>query len=60
MRRTHRDATKFLINVHPEVVDILLDEERKHIEELESMLGIQLVIKGDIELHREGFEVVRL
>ena len=60
MRRTHKDATKFLINVHPEVVDILLDEERKHIEELESMLGIQLVIKGDIELHREGLEVVRL
>ena len=60
MRRAHKDAAKFLINVHPEVVDILLDEERRHVEELENLLNIQLVIKGDAELHREGFEVVRL
>ncbi len=60
MRRAHKDASKFLINVHPEVVDILLDEERRNVEELESLLNIQLVIKGDAELHREGFEVVRL
>ncbi len=58
MRRTHKDATRFLINVHPEVVDILLDEERRHVEELERLLNIQLVIKSDDELHREGFEVV--
>ncbi len=60
MKKTHKDATKFLINVHPEVVDVLLDEERKHVEELERFLNIQLIIKGDGELHREGFEVVRL
>ena len=60
MRRAHKDASKFLINVHPDVVDILLDEERKHVEELERLLNVQLVMKGDAELHREGFEVVRL
>ncbi len=60
MRRAHKDATKLLINAHPEVVDILLDEERKHVEDLESRLKVQLVIKDDSELHRERFEVVRL
>ena len=60
MRNAHKDAAKFLVNVHPEVVDVLLDEERKHVEELERTLGIQLVIKGDAELHQEGYEVVRL
>ena len=61
MRRTHKDAVKIPDQCPPrEVVDILLDEERRHVEELESLLNIQLVIKGDAELHREGFEVVRL
>lgn len=60
MRRAHKDAAKLLINAHPEVVDILLDEERKHVEDLESRLHVQLVIKGDSELHLERFEVVRL
>ncbi len=49
-----------MINVHPEVADRLLEEERPHVEQLESHLNIQLVIKADPELHIEGFEVIAL
>jgi ribonuclease G len=54
----HQTSQKILVNVHPEVADRLLEEERPHVEELESHLNIQLVIKADPELHIEGFEVI--
>ncbi len=56
----HQNSQKIMINVHPEVADRLLEEERPHVEQLESHLNIQLVIKADPELHIEGFEVIAL
>lgn len=64
LREVHRalghnkDHRKMMVNVHPEVADRLLEEERRHVEELERRLEIQLVIKADPELHIEGFEVL--
>lgn len=59
--RVHsKDSRKFLINVHPDVADRLLEEERHHVEELENYLNLQLVIKADPELHIEGFEVIAI
>ncbi|MEK6710817.1 MAG: Rne/Rng family ribonuclease [Nitrospinota bacterium] len=57
-RRTHRKSQKFLLNVHPDVGSRLMEDERRHVEEVEKRLGVQLVIKADPELHLEGFEVI--
>ncbi|MBI2177728.1 MAG: ribonuclease E/G, partial [Candidatus Tectomicrobia bacterium] len=57
-RHTHRKSRKFLLNVHPDVGSRLLEDERRHVEEVEKRLGVQLVIKADPELHMEGFEVI--
>jgi ribonuclease G len=60
VRAHHPDCQKLLINVHPDVADRLLEEERPHVEELENHMGAQLVIKADTELHIEGFEVIAI
>ncbi|MDA1000993.1 MAG: Rne/Rng family ribonuclease [bacterium] len=60
VRRLHPESEKIMINVHPEVVGLLLEEERHHVEIIEKNLGVQLVIKADPELHIEGFEVIAL
>ncbi|MBI3128884.1 MAG: Rne/Rng family ribonuclease [Candidatus Tectomicrobia bacterium] len=57
-RHAHRKSRKFLLNVHPDVGSRLLEDERRHVEEVERRLGVQLVIKADPELHLEGFEVI--
>jgi ribonuclease G len=58
VRNHNKDNRKMLVNVHPDVADRLLEEERRHVEELERRLDAQLVIKADPELHIEGFEVI--
>ncbi len=58
VRRNHPSNRKVMINVHPDVADLLLEDERCHVEELENKLNIQLVVKADLELHQEGFEVI--
>ncbi|MEE9241503.1 MAG: Rne/Rng family ribonuclease [bacterium] len=58
VRAHHKDNRKLMINVHPEVADRLLEEERRHVEELERRLNTQFVIKADPDLHIEGFEVI--
>ncbi|MEE9274284.1 MAG: Rne/Rng family ribonuclease [bacterium] len=60
LRRLHELSDKFLVNVSPDVADLLLEEERRHVESLEKSLDVQLVIKADPELHQEGFEVIAI
>jgi len=60
VRAHSKGNQKFLINVHPDVADRLLEEERPHVEILENYLNLQLVIKADPELHIEGFEVIAI
>ncbi|MFQ5894212.1 MAG: ribonuclease E/G [Nitrospinota bacterium] len=52
------DTPKALATVHPQVADLLLDEEAPYVEALERELGLKVVIKADPELHQEGYEVV--
>lgn len=58
VRRLHPESEKLMLNVHPDVADLLLEEQRQHAEILEKNLAVQLVIKADPELHIEGFEVI--
>ena len=49
---------KALVTVHPAVADMLYDEERQGVEDLEREFGKKIVIKADPNMHQEQFEVV--
>ncbi len=51
---------KLRVNVHPNVADLLFDEESDHLDSLERELDVQVLIKADYDLHREGFEVTTI
>ncbi len=51
---------KLTVNVHPSVADLLFDEESEYLDSLERELDIQVIIKADYDLHREGFEVTSI
>jgi ribonuclease G len=48
---------KVVVTVHPTVANLLYDEERKSIDELEKELLKKIVVKSDANLHIEQFEV---
>lgn len=49
-----------MVDVNPEVADLLYDEERTGIEHLERKLGKKIVIKVKDGLHQDQFEVVEV
>ncbi len=53
-------AEKILVNAHPAVADLLLEEESVYLEHIEKQLQTKVVVKADKDLHREGFEVMAL
>jgi len=49
-----------MIKANPSVAELLTDEERLGIEEIEQAFGIKLIIKDDYKLHQENFEIMTL
>ncbi|MBI4211206.1 MAG: Rne/Rng family ribonuclease [Deltaproteobacteria bacterium] len=48
---------QIVVSCHPSVADLLYDEERPHLEEIEHRLGRRISIKGVAEYHLEQFDV---
>ena len=51
---------KMIIGVHPNVANLLYDEERQGIEDLERQFHKKIVIKADQSLHLEQYDIVAL
>jgi len=51
---------KIMITAHPDVTDLLYEEERERLEEIELMYSFKSVIKADKNYHREYYEIVTL
>ncbi len=51
-------GTKVLLSVHPQVADLLYDEERKGLEELEKKFKKRVTVRAKPGFHQEQFEVV--
>ncbi|MHB8173974.1 MAG: Rne/Rng family ribonuclease [Nitrospirota bacterium] len=49
---------KIMVSVNPEVADLLYDEERQGVEDLELELKKKLIIKADTTLHQEQYDIV--
>jgi len=54
----HADEKKALVTVNSLVADMMYDEERQGVEELEKEFQKKIVIKADPNLHQEQYEVV--
>jgi ribonuclease G len=55
---TGSDEKKALVTVNSGVADLMYDEERQGVEELEKEFQKKIVIKADPNLHQEQYEVV--
>jgi len=55
---TNAEEKKALVTVNSVVADMLYDEERQGVEELEKEFLKKIVIKADPNLHQEQYEVV--
>lgn len=51
---------KIIIGVHPTVANLLYDEERHGVEELEREYHKKIIIKADSNLHMEQYDIVTL
>ncbi len=51
---------KIIIGVHPAVANILYDEERKNIDELEREYCRKVIVKADSNLHMEQYDIVTI
>jgi ribonuclease G len=49
--------TTAIIKASPAVADLLSDEERQGIEDIENIYGIKLIIKEDEAVHQENYEI---
>ncbi len=49
---------KIMVSVNPEVADLLYDEERQGVEDLELELKKKLIIKADTTLHQAQYDIV--
>ncbi|MDA8169939.1 MAG: Rne/Rng family ribonuclease [Nitrospiraceae bacterium] len=50
-------AKKLVITVHPSVAELLLDEERQGLEELENKYDMKIIINENQSLHQENYEI---
>ena len=51
-------GTKVLLSVHPQVADLLYDEERRGLEELEKKFKKRVTVRAKPGFHQEQFEVI--
>jgi ribonuclease G len=49
-----------LVEVNPEVADLLYEEERARVEELEKRLKKKILIKGKAGFHQEQFNIIEV
>jgi ribonuclease G len=51
---------KVMITAHPLITDLLYEEERERLDEIEKITGFKSIVKADKNYHQEYYEVVRL
>ncbi len=59
-RLTAPKRTKVIITAHPEVAELLSDEQRHAVEEIEAQKGIEIIVKEDTNMHQENYNITVL
>lgn len=50
-------AQKIIITANPSVAELLFDEERLSLEEIENRYGVKVIVKESTNLHQENYEI---
>lgn len=53
-------SSKVIVKVNPLVAELLTDEERQGVEELENLFNIKILVQEDNTFHQEHFEIIPL
>ncbi|MDA8387404.1 MAG: Rne/Rng family ribonuclease [Nitrospiraceae bacterium] len=56
-RIARHGSKRIVITAHPSVAEILLDEERQWLEEIEGAYGMKVTINENPALHQENYEI---
>lgn len=51
---------RIIVTAHPNVAELLSDEERLGLEEIENRYGVKVIVREDSKLHQENYEVIQL
>jgi ribonuclease G len=51
---------RIMITANPQVADLIYDDEREGMEEIERENGFKVIVKADRSFHQEYFEVATL
>ena len=51
---------KILINVHPQVADLLLGEESDYLDHMEKKSDKKIIVKADFDMHQEQYEITEI
>ncbi|MEJ5227724.1 Rne/Rng family ribonuclease [Thermodesulfovibrio sp.] len=54
---TPQEGAEIILVAHPQVADLLTDEERDSLEEIENTRKIRITIKKDATLHQENYHI---
>jgi len=57
---TELGGHNILVEANPEIADLLYEEERAGVEELEKKLKKKIVIKGKPGFHQEQFNIIEI
>lgn len=59
-RLARRSGERIIVTAHPSVAELLSDEERQGLEDIESQYNVKVTVKGNSNLHQENYEVTVL
>jgi ribonuclease G len=59
-RLARRSGERIIVTAHPSVAELLSDEERQGLEDIESHYNVKVTVKGNSNLHQENYEVTVL
>ena len=54
------DGPGVLLRVNPDIARALKEEERNVLKDLEHLLGKDVIVKPDVHLHHEQFDVMSI
>tara|TARA_B100000315_G_scaffold115921_1_gene106320 strand:- start:2928 stop:4472 length:1545 start_codon:yes stop_codon:yes gene_type:complete len=60
VENNNSNKKKILINVHPQVADLLLGEESACLDRMEGNLNKKIIVKADYDMHQEQYELTEI
>lgn len=59
-KMAHHGGEKIIVTAHPSVAELLSDDERAGLEDIENRYGVKIIVREDSKLHQENYEINQL